>query len=156
MIKMYNVEVLSKFPVVQHFRFGSLFKWDTDPNATTPTTTTTSVHISNQPTKAPSSSTSANIADNSIASIRTPGISTIPTLTSSGTSAPWARSTNTHYSARLTPQQTGIARSPRYQPVPVPIPTTPQPPPPPGESFNAAEISMPPPTRAPWAKPPPS
>ncbi|OAA56027.1 Phosphotyrosyl phosphatase activator, PTPA [Cordyceps fumosorosea ARSEF 2679] len=33
MIKMYNAEVLSKFPVVQHFSFGSLFSWEKDPNA---------------------------------------------------------------------------------------------------------------------------
>jgi serine/threonine-protein phosphatase 2A activator len=33
MIKMYNVEVLSKFPVVQHFHFGGLFKWQRDPAA---------------------------------------------------------------------------------------------------------------------------
>lgn len=33
MLKMYMVEVLSKFPVVQHFYFGSLFKWEHDPNA---------------------------------------------------------------------------------------------------------------------------
>ncbi|KIW62530.1 hypothetical protein PV04_10698 [Phialophora macrospora] len=33
MIKMYNAEVLSKFPVVQHFPFGSLFKWERDPQA---------------------------------------------------------------------------------------------------------------------------
>lgn len=32
MIKMYNAEVLSKFPVVQHFPFGSLFSWEQDPD----------------------------------------------------------------------------------------------------------------------------
>lgn len=36
MIKMYNAEVLSKFPVVQHFPFGSLFSWENDPNAQNP------------------------------------------------------------------------------------------------------------------------
>ena len=46
MIKMYNAEVLSKFPVVQHFHFGSLFSWEQDPNATPPPT---SIHASSQP-----------------------------------------------------------------------------------------------------------
>ena len=33
MIKMFNAEVLSKFPVVQHFPFGSMFSWEADPDA---------------------------------------------------------------------------------------------------------------------------
>ena len=43
---MYNAEVLSKFPVVQHFHFGSLFSWEQDPNATPPPA---SIHASSQP-----------------------------------------------------------------------------------------------------------
>jgi serine/threonine-protein phosphatase 2A activator len=50
MIKMYNAEVLSKFPVVQHFPFGSLFTWEKDPEAKAPPTT---AHASNQPLRNP-------------------------------------------------------------------------------------------------------
>ncbi|KAK5982206.1 Serine/threonine-protein phosphatase 2A activator [Trichostrongylus colubriformis] len=42
LFKMYEGEVLKKFPVVQHFRFGSLFSFEERPNAGVPPTETTS------------------------------------------------------------------------------------------------------------------
>ena len=56
MIKMYNVEVLSKFPVVQHFPFGSLFAWEKDPAAKQ---IQASVHTSSQPKSTSMTSPSA-------------------------------------------------------------------------------------------------
>lgn len=56
MMKMYLAEVLSKFPVVQHFLFGSIFLWE--PNLTHNTVAET-VHLSSQPRKDKSISLSA-------------------------------------------------------------------------------------------------
>ena len=146
---MFNVEVLSKFPVVQHFRFGSLFKWETDPDAPPPAT---SVHTANQPTKAPFS-TSANqkysMTAPSSSSAHTPAKSTFPNISSSGTSAPWARSSTQRPTALHTTQQTGTARTQRQ----LSGMNTSQPPPARRVSTDS-NASMLPPTRAPWAKPP--
>jgi serine/threonine-protein phosphatase 2A activator len=56
---MYNAEVLSKFPVIQHFPFGSLFAWEKDPNAKI---IQASVHTSSQPkaSTVPSSTSSTS------------------------------------------------------------------------------------------------
>ncbi|GIZ39066.1 hypothetical protein CKM354_000245800 [Cercospora kikuchii] len=67
MLKMYAAEVMGKFPVVQHFPFGSLFAWEKDPNAAA---TVASIHVQHQP----------------------PQSKDVPPVASVGTAAPWARS----------------------------------------------------------------
>ncbi|KAG8625312.1 hypothetical protein KVT40_007063 [Elsinoe batatas] len=83
LMKMYNAEVLSKFPVVQHLRFGSLFRWETDPSATL---TTTSVHARSQP---PASGLTRLLANPGITSSPMPPKQ--PSFGAVGTAAPWAR-----------------------------------------------------------------
>lgn len=89
---MYNVEVLSKFPVVQHFRFGSLFSWDQDPNAIP---TPMSVHTSSQPSNkgfSSSSESTISMRGHPQQATKAPWATQQPSLPilSSGTAAPWA------------------------------------------------------------------
>ena len=172
MIKMYNAEVLSKFPVVQHFPFGSLFSWETDPNAPAPPS---SVHASSQPFSLNSGVKSSSTEK--IAPSR-PGLE-------GSTKAPWATTTTTKLSNLHMPT-TGTSRSsaplaqgpvrrlaPQSAQGPAPSADPPmgsgtrfaiqsaesdrkvrQPDVPDVTDNTANTASMPPPTRAPWAKEP--
>lgn len=197
MIKMYNAEVLSKFPVVQHFPFGSLFSFDQDPDARPPAP---SVHAANQPVRDGFGSSAADKvaaprappqpgtqAPTASQSTSVPGTAAPPTSQGPskpspavGTAAPWARGPTamidpaegaaTRPAPRGTPPSgaesgtvapwasrqpaaTGAALPPTRFPQPGPRPTPADGGIPPAADSAAAQ-SMPPPTRAPWAKPP--
>ena len=75
MIKMYNAEVLGKFPVVQHFPFGFLFRYEKDPAARAPPPST---HANSQPLRAPVD----NMAPSSVRTGAMPPVG-------AGTAAPW-------------------------------------------------------------------
>ncbi|CAE7212816.1 Serine threonine-protein phosphatase 2A activator [Pyrenophora teres f. teres] len=109
MIKMYNAEVLSKFPVVQHFPFGSLFPFTPDPAAEKIQAT---VHTASQPkssstptTTAAGSASQAPLRD-ALADSSAPAMSRpLPPqgTTAGGTAAPWAGN-----ATRQAPAQSGM------------------------------------------------
>ena len=118
---MYHAEVLSKFPVVQHFPFGSLFSWEQDPAAA-------------------AARHSVPTADHSVSQSTSSSTSTTRQPPLEGTKAPWAqapRATKAPMIAPFTKQTSLGSMAPKTAPWATP-------------SSNALQTEMPP-TRAPWA-----
>lgn len=150
---MYNAEVLSKFPVIQHFRFGSLFSWERDLNAIP---SPTSVHASSQPVKEDGNAPSINQASaRSQPGIKAPWASQTTTSpnASTGTSAPWASSPAPANGIPSRLPQPGSTRPPPQTRLPPNVPPPQNVPKPNPAAAGPPSQSMPPPTRAPWAKP---
>ena len=121
---MYIAEVLSKFPVVQHFPFGQIFAWERDPNAPIPT-------------QAPNSSSTAQGADHaatSVAGLRAPlgkdTLSSMPSGTTRGASKQSDEKSKTM-------PNSSMGRAPWANPQGAPV-------------ANPADPMVP--TRAPWAR----
>ena len=161
---MYNAEVLSKFPVVQHFPFGSLFRWDPDPEAVRPAR---SAHVSSQPQR-----DDQMLPHRSSAAARNPlqdnteapgaGSKSHSVNQTAETRAPWMTSrepvsTSVSPEVRDQASATSLGRSAvdsGHEGQPDASTTAPS-----AETLEAEDArkkpdhrEMPPPTRAPWAK----
>lgn len=92
---MYNAEVLSKFPVVQHFRFGSLFSWDQNPTPSPlPISIQNSKPLSKGQVRSPETSITSTKPrqEANLPSTSASWVTQLPTKTlpMSSTAAPWA------------------------------------------------------------------
>jgi serine/threonine-protein phosphatase 2A activator len=171
---MYNVEVLSKFPVVQHFPFGSLFSFSADPNAKT---IQASVHTASQPKSSTPSTTAPTARPGPQPGLRDPMAEPARSAERSGgvgTAAPWASAGARTTGVGMPPMtaapwatagagargagDTGVPSGPN-QPTKAPwLSRTPAPPPTAGGGTtapwareNAGAQNAQPSTRAPWA-----
>ncbi|KAL5043297.1 hypothetical protein BDW71DRAFT_127872 [Aspergillus fruticulosus] len=136
MIKMYNAEVLSKFPVVQHFPFGSLFSWQRDPNAPPPAANAHITATTRRTDEASNTSSASHLEGPGNSAPRTSA--NAQGLTTNVPRSPFPTPPDT---SRLPPGQMAPTRAPWAT-------TQPGGPAHPGDSTSAGHVS----TKAPWAK----